>query len=113
MAGGGRELLVSAFRDETFGPVVSCGAGGNATELIDDVTFAPAPIDPQAALAMLHRLRTKGLATPAAAAFLVRFGRLVSRLPWGRFVLELNPVSVTETDAVPLDGLLIVERVGV
>lgn len=108
---GGAELLVSAFRDETFGPVVSCGAGGNATELIDDVTFAPAPLTAAGAQALLSRLRTGGFHSPAAIDFLVRFSRLVAGLPWGRYVLELNPVSVTESDAVPLDGLLIVERV--
>lgn len=119
MLGGGGELLVSAFRDATFGVVVSCGAGGNATELIDDVTFAPAPLDESAALAMLRRLRTphkaKGFDVASvgasAVAFLVQFSELVAQLPWHRFVLELNPVSLRPDDAIPLDGLLVVERV--
>lgn len=41
----GAELLVSAFRDSTFGVVVSCGAGGVMTESLDDVTFELAPVD--------------------------------------------------------------------
>ncbi|MFI5607880.1 acetate--CoA ligase family protein [Amycolatopsis sp. NPDC051903] len=115
-AAGGTELLVSGFRDPVFGPVISCGAGGVATELIDDVSFALAPLDEAAALALLRRLRTtgkpKGLslsdAGAQAVAFLVRFARFVERLPWTGFVLELNPVSVTAERAVALDGLLVV-----
>ncbi|HVV19347.1 MAG TPA: acetate--CoA ligase family protein [Pseudonocardiaceae bacterium] len=111
MAPRGTELLVSAFRDATFGPVVSVGAGGNAAELIDDVTFAPAPLDGPAATAMLSRLRTVDGLPGDPVPFLVRFSRLAARLPWQRYVLELNPLSVTADDVVPLDGLLIVERV--
>src|SRR6185436_16447516 len=37
MIKGGAELLVTAFRDPMFGTMVSCGAGGAMTELIDDV----------------------------------------------------------------------------
>ncbi|QYN17884.1 acetate--CoA ligase family protein [Amycolatopsis sp. DSM 110486] len=117
---GGTELLVSGFRDPVFGPVVSCGAGGVATELIDDVSFALAPLDEAAALALLRRLRTtgksKGLsleeAGAQAVAFLVRFSRFVESLPWPGFVLELNPVSVTVGRAVALDGLLVVSEAG-
>ncbi|WP_326834178.1 acetate--CoA ligase family protein [Amycolatopsis rhabdoformis] len=116
---GGTELLVSGFRDPVFGPVVSCGAGGVATELIDDVSFASAPLDEASALALLRRLRTtgksKGLsledAGAQAVAFLVRFSRFVETLPWPGFVLELNPVSVTAERAVALDGLLVVSEV--
>jgi acyl-CoA synthetase (NDP forming) len=116
MAQPGAELLVSGFRDPVFGPVVSCGAGGVLTELIDDVSFARAPLDEEAALALLRRLRItghpKGLDLDAAGdratAFLVQFSRLVERLPWTGFVLELNPVAVSADRAVPLDGLLVV-----
>ena len=40
MEPGGVELLISAFRDPSFGVIVSIGAGGVMTELIDDVTLA-------------------------------------------------------------------------
>ena len=39
----GVELLLSAFRDPDFGVMISIGAGGVMTELIDDVTLAPGP----------------------------------------------------------------------
>jgi acetyltransferase len=116
----GAELLVSGFRDPVFGPVVSCGAGGVATELIDDVSFACAPLDEPAALALLGRLRTATKAYGAdldrggdrAVAFLVDFSRLLAELPWRRFVLELNPVRIAPDRAVAVDGLLIIEDSG-
>jgi acyl-CoA synthetase (NDP forming) len=40
MAPGVVELLVSAFRDPLFGPMVACAAGGSLTELLDDVVMA-------------------------------------------------------------------------
>ena len=45
MVEGGVELFVGAMRDEQFGPVVMCGAGGVLLELIDDVSVALAPMD--------------------------------------------------------------------
>jgi succinyl-CoA synthetase beta subunit len=117
MSPGGTELFVSAFHDSTFGRVVCVGAGGTTTELIDDVAFGLAPLDPAAALAMLRRLRTPGrlmgldidASGASAVEFLVRFSALAAGLDWGNFTLELNPVSVSPARAVPLDGLLVTE----
>lgn len=115
MSAGGTELFVSAFHDSTFGRVVCVGAGGTVTELIDDVAFGLAPLDPVAALAMLRRLRTPGrlmgldidACGASAVEFLVRFSALAAGLGQGDFTLELNPVSVSRARAVPLDGLLV------
>ncbi|QYN18093.1 acetate--CoA ligase family protein [Amycolatopsis sp. DSM 110486] len=117
-AESGTELFVSVFRDPVFGLVVSCGAGGVLAELLDDVAFATVPLDERKALRLLEKLRftrhPKGLdltvAGKPAAEFLVAFAEFARGLPWARFVLELNPVSVTAAGAIALDGLLIVER---
>jgi acetyltransferase len=58
MIAGGLELLVTAFRDPQFGVMVGCGLGGGMTEIIDDVVFARAPIDPDGAFDLIGRLRT-------------------------------------------------------
>ena len=50
----GIELLVSAFRDPSFGVMISIGAGGVMTELIDDATLAPAPLSEAAAARALE-----------------------------------------------------------
>ncbi len=112
---GGIELLVSAFRDPTFGVMLSLGAGGTMTELIDDVTLVPAPVDAAAARRALQRLRLvrkrgEGMDLDALAAFVARFSAIASAAPWRRFVLEVNPVAWTGATAIALDGLLIIEQ---
>lgn len=115
---GGAELLVSAFRDPTFGVVVSCGAGGVMTEALDDVTLELAPVDRSRALEMLGRLRgVRGVrrvdadADPGAVAdFVATFSQLAAAAPWRRFVLEVNPIKWSGDRVVAVDGLLIVEE---
>ena len=58
MVAGEAELIVGARRDPHFGPVVLVGAGGILVEVLNDVQLALAPIGPQAALALLRRLRS-------------------------------------------------------
>jgi len=114
---GGAELLVSAVRDPDFGPVVSCGAGGGLTELLDDVVIERAPFDHAVAAAMIERLRIRRhardaegpLPTGPAAAFVQRVSELAAVAPWPRFVLEVNPIKWSRDRAVAVDGLLIIE----
>ena len=118
MIGEGVEVLVSAFRDPVFGTMISCGAGGNLTELIDDVTLRRAPIGEEQALQMIDRLR---LARSAAmmrippdrvllAKFVARLSQLAAGAPWRRFVLEVNPVKWSDVQVTAVDGLLVVEE---
>jgi acyl-CoA synthetase (NDP forming) len=117
MVAGALELLVSAFRDPVFGVVISCGAGGNLTEVIDDVVLERAPVSEPLARDMLARLRIvrhAGRTTPAvdlaaAARFVGEFSRLAATAPWPRFVLEVNPIRVSEEGAVAVDGLLVID----
>lgn len=115
---GGIEFLVSALRDETFGPIVSVGAGGVQTELLDDVVFAPAPLDETSARRVVDRLRIAGYLAGKGqdaclgplAAFVAALSRFSAALPWPGYVLEVNPVLATPERAVALDGLLIIEE---
>jgi acetyltransferase len=43
-AAGGEEVLVGGRRDQAFGPLVACGAGGIWTEILEDVALRVAPI---------------------------------------------------------------------
>lgn len=118
MRKGGFELLVSAFRDPLYGAMISVGAGGGLTELIDDVVIARAPVGPQFAADMIERLRSRrhakdedgALPTQAAAQFVSSFSALAASAPWKRFVFEVNPIKWTRDAAVAVDGLLIVEE---
>ena len=114
----GFEVLVSAFRDPLFGVMVSCGAGGNFTELIDDVTLERAPVGEDRALAMIERLRLahsvrRMNAPPDArllARYISRFSQIAAAAPWRQFVLELNPVKWGHDHVTAVDGLLIIEE---
>ena len=57
----GLELIIGGLVDPTFGPLISVGIGGVLTELLDDVVFAPAPVDEIQAAAMIGRLRGRVL----------------------------------------------------
>jgi acyl-CoA synthetase (NDP forming) len=118
MARGGLELLVSAFADSQFGVMVSCGAGGTLTEVLDDVVLARAPVGEAEARRMLERLRIVRHAArlapearpEAAAAFVAAFSQLAASAPWRRFVLEVNPIRWSRDGVVAVDGLLVVEE---
>ncbi|MFZ9416443.1 MAG: acetate--CoA ligase family protein [Alphaproteobacteria bacterium] len=118
MVAGGSEVIVSALRDPVAGVVVSCGAGGALTELIDDVVIARAPLDVAGARAMLGRLRlvrglAKGRKPPdldALARFVADFSQVAARAPWTRFVVEVNPVKWSTKGVTAVDGLVIIEE---
>jgi acetyltransferase len=113
---GGVELLVSAFRDPTFGTMVTCGAGGTLAELLDDVVVERAPLDDAVALDLLGRTRVgrrarelhPRLDPKAAAQFVAHFSRLAAAAPWTRFVLEVNPVIWGADGMAAVDALLVV-----
>jgi acetate---CoA ligase (ADP-forming) len=117
MVAGGLELLVTAFRDAQFGVMVGCGLGGGMTEIIDDVAFARAPIDPDGAFDLIGRLRTFArlptLLSKAdrqrAADFLARFSALVATAPWERFTFEVNPVKLGPNEMAAVDALLVID----
>ena len=114
----GMEVLVSAFRDPTFGPMISCGAGGTLTELIDDVTLQRAPVDEDQALQMIDRLRlartAEKLRVPPdrvlLARFIARLSQLAAGAPWRRFVLEVNPLKWSDEHLTVVDGLMVIEE---
>ena len=100
---GGRELLLGARRDDSFGPVLAFGAGGVDTEILDDVALRVAPLDPAQARDLMAETRigrilagTRG--RPAAdldglSQALGLLSQLMLNFPQIREV-DLNPVLV-------------------
>jgi hypothetical protein len=91
--------------------MISIGAGGIMTELIDDVTLALAPLGEAGAARALNRLaivRRAGGAAGALPRCVANFSALAASAPWRRFVLELNPIKWAAEKVVAVDGLLIV-----
>ena len=54
---GGREVLLGARRDQSFGPVVAFGAGGIETEVLADVALRVAPMNPAQARRLMAETR--------------------------------------------------------
>jgi acetyl coenzyme A synthetase (ADP forming)-like protein len=58
MAASGVEMIVGVVHDQSFGPVLACGAGGTTAELIKDVAVRITPVTDLDAAAMLRSLKT-------------------------------------------------------
>ena len=58
MAASGVELLAGVVHDDSFGPVIACGAGGTSVELLRDVAVRITPLSDLDAEEMLRSLRT-------------------------------------------------------
>jgi acetyltransferase len=104
MARKGVEIIVGSLYDETFGPLVSVGLGGVATELFRDVTYRPAPVSMAEAETMLGELKAAQLLSGfrgAPKADVLALSKLISEVSvlaarLGNRVadIDLNPVLV-------------------
>lgn len=113
MAPAGLELLVGSTTDPLFGPVVACGAGGRAVELLRDVAVRIAPVTDRGAHNMLRELGTFPLlegyrgSTPVDVAALeqvvLRVSGLVDAHP-EVVELDCNPVVAHADGAVVVDA---------
>ncbi|HEX8752122.1 MAG TPA: acetate--CoA ligase family protein, partial [Solirubrobacterales bacterium] len=113
MVAGGAELLVGIAADPVFGPVLACGAGGTAAELLKDVSVRVCPIGPVDAAEMLRGLAVFPLLTGfrgAAPADLQAVEELLLRLSAMAEAhreiveLDLNPVLAGPAGALAADA---------
>ena len=112
MVEGGVEMLAGVAHDETFGPVVMCGAGGVTAELIGDVAVRMPPLTDVDASEMVRSLATfpvlegyRGSPRTAIEAFEELILRLAAMVEAHPEIVELdcNPVALTPERAVVLD----------
>jgi acetate---CoA ligase (ADP-forming) len=118
MVGQGVELLVGVVHDASFGPVVACGAGGVAVELLNDVAVRITPLTDRDAAEMVRSLQTfplldgyRGAPKADVAALeelLLRVSALVEAHPQVA-ELDCNPVRVLPQGAVVVDARVRVE----
>jgi len=118
MAAAGVEMIVGVVQDPLFGPVVACGAGGTAVELVKDVRVRLAPVTGSEADGMIHGLATfpllqgyRGSPVADVAALrdlLLRVSAIAEDLPEVA-ELDLNPVLVGPEGARAVDARLRVE----
>ncbi|HEY1330759.1 MAG TPA: GNAT family N-acetyltransferase [Actinomycetota bacterium] len=112
MVPSGVEMLVGVVHDPTFGPVVACGAGGAAVELLKDIAVRLAPLTDDDAADMVRSLATFPLLdgyrgapksdVPALEDVLLRVSALVEAHP-AIAEMDCNPVVVHEHGAVIVD----------
>ena len=109
----GVEMLVGVVQDQHFGPVLACGAGGTATELLKDVAVSITPITRGEASRMVRSLKTfprldgyRGAPKADVGALedvLLRVSALVEAHP-EIAEMDLNPLIVHEAGAVVVDA---------
>ena len=98
---GGKEVLIGAQRDPSFGPIVVFGLGGIYVEALHDVTFRLAPVAPLSAQHMIESVRAfpllKGVRgeppsdVAAIEEMIQRVSQLVVDLP-EIVELDINPL---------------------
>jgi acetyl coenzyme A synthetase (ADP forming)-like protein len=113
MAGGGREVIVGASTDPTFGKVIMFGLGGIFAEVLRDVTFALAPVTAERARAMFAEVKgypvlagargEAGVDFDALAEVVSHVSRLVGDFP-EILELDLNPVFASPSGAIAVDA---------
>ena len=115
---GGVEMLAGISADPLLGPLVACGAGGTAVEVLGDVAVRLAPITDREAARMVRSLSTfplldgyRGAPKADVSALedvLLRLAALADAHPEVA-ELDCNPVVVAERGATAVDARVRVE----
>ena len=111
------ETIIGVKRDPVFGKVVAFGLGGVFTEVFHDVALQIAPIDREAALGMVDRIRSARILDgirgrqpadkEAIANVLVRICELADALSTVVSEIEINPLFVFEHGVMAADALIL------
>lgn len=112
MAEAGVELIVGVVNDPSFGPVLACGAGGTAAELMGDVAVRITPLTEGDAGQMLRSLRTFPLLDGYRGAPKCDLKALEDVIMRVSAMVEAHP-EIVELDCNPLiaspEGVVIVD----
>lgn len=116
MAPRGIEVIVGAVTDPSFGKVMMFGLGGIFAEVIQDVTFALAPVTHERARAMIAEIKgypvlagargTEPVDLDALAGIIEAVSRLVTEHP-EITELDLNPVMALPHSAIAVDARIV------
>ncbi len=116
---GGVEMLVGVVHDKLFGPVVACGAGGTAVEVLKDVKVRITPLTDRDAHEMVTSLKTFPLLDGFRGApkcdvagleeVLLRVSAMVENHP-EIVEMDCNPVIVLPEGPMIVDARIRIER---
>jgi acetyltransferase len=118
MVPDGKEVILGAKRDPSFGPVVLFGLGGIYVEILKETSLRVAPINRFEADEMISEIRgsdifkglrgEKPLDTGALVESLLRLSQLVVDFP--EIVgIDINPVEVLEKGVVAVDARIVLK----
>ena len=115
------EVIVGATRDPTFGPVIMFGIGGIFVEILKDVSFRVAPLEPKDAEEMIREIKTykilegyRGMPPrdiEAVKDILMRVSKLMLEVGEVQDI-DLNPIMLYEKGrgAVAVDVRVILKK---
>ena len=116
------EVIVGATRDPTFGPVIMFGIGGIFVEILKDVSFRVAPLEPEDAEEMIREIKTykilegyRGMPPrdiEAVKDILMRVSKLMLEVGEVQDI-DLNPIMLYEKGrgAVAVDVRVILKKI--
>jgi len=115
---GGKEVILGAKRDPSFGPVILFGLGGIYVEILKETSLRVAPINRSEAEEMISELKAvsilKGvrgerpLDIEALVENLLRLSQFMMDFPEIEGI-DINPVMVMEKGAVAVDARIILK----
>ena len=114
------ELIVGVTRDKDWGLMLAVGMGGILVEVLNDVALSPLPVDKNAVIDMLKKLRGKQLlegvrgAAPAdterLAAIVSRIANVAAAMGDRLETAEINPLRVEGSQIEALDALVVLRE---
>ncbi|MCX8117065.1 MAG: acetate--CoA ligase family protein [Desulfobacterota bacterium] len=119
MVPGGKEVILGAKKDPSFGPVILLGLGGIYVEVLKEFSLRVAPINRSEAAEMIAELRGSALLKgvrgekpsdmEALIEMLLRLSQLVTDLPEIEGI-DINPVMALERGAVAVDARILLNK---
>jgi acetyltransferase len=114
----GRRLMIGVATEATFGRVIRFGAGGIASEVVQDNAIGLPPLNRRLAQELVSRTRAAhllrpyrhipGVDTEAILDALLRVSELVCALPWV-VDMEINPFIADESGCIAVDARVTID----
>lgn len=102
---GDLEVIIGAYRDKSFGPVINFGAGGKFVEIIKDKNLALAPISKEEAIELIKTSKIYPLLSgyrDIKKADIVQLAEIVERI--STLIFEFNEIQEIDLNPVMISG---------
>jgi len=114
------EILIGSKKDPHFGSVIVFGTGGNAAELLKDVSTGFPPLNQVLARRLMEKTAIYKLlesneysgSAKLLEEILVKSSQLVTHFPEIK-EMDINPIIISESDAVAVDACIVIDTDGI